>query len=95
MVIKNAIPKFIALLIVCAAASFFAIDADNRILSKADSMSSADFIAYARGLFQHSFIHHYILLFLTCGLFLACVEFLAYVIGLLFRKGRHPNSAGI
>ena len=86
MIIKNAIPKFIALLLVSVAVSFIAISADTEVLAKADSMTSADFIAYVRGLHQHSFIHHCVLMFITGGLFVASVEFIAYVIGLCFKK---------
>ena len=86
MTIRNAIPKFIALLVICVAASFFFIDGDNLIISKADSMSGADFITYIRGLHHHTFVYHYMLVFITGGLFLASVEFLAYVIGLVFKK---------
>jgi hypothetical protein len=86
MTIKNAIPKFIALLIISVAGSFMAASADSLVIAKADSMSSADFIAYVRGLHHHSFLYHYILVFITGGLFIAGVEFLAYVIGLCFKK---------
>ena len=49
-------------------------------------MSGADFITYIRGLHHHTFVYHYMLVFITGGLFLASVEFLAYVIGLVFKK---------
>jgi hypothetical protein len=49
-------------------------------------MSSADFIAYVRGLHHHSFLHHFALLFISGGMFVAGVEFIAYVIGLCFKK---------
>jgi hypothetical protein len=75
-----------ALLVISIAVSFVAISADNLVLAKADSMSSADFIAYVRGLHHHSFIHHYVVMFITGGLFIASVEFVAYVIGLCFKK---------
>ena len=86
MTIKNIIPKFIALLLISIAVSFLAIDADNQVLAKADSMSSADFIAYVRGLHHHSFVHHYVLMFISGGFFVAGVEFLSYVIGLCIKK---------
>ena len=86
MIIKNAIPKFIALLLVSVAVSFIAISADTEVIAKADSMTSADFITYVRGLHHHSFVHHYVLMFITGGLFVASVEFVAYVIGLCFKK---------
>jgi hypothetical protein len=86
MIIKNAFPKFIALLIITVATSFLAIDADSGIVAKADSMTSSDYIAYVHSIYHHSFLHHYVLLFITGGLFVAGVEFLAYVIGLCFKK---------
>ena len=82
MTIKNAIPKFIALLLVSFAVSFIAISADTDVLAKADSMSSADFIAYVRELHHHSFVHHYILMLFIGGMFIAIIEF---VIGLCFK----------
>ena len=86
MVINNAIPKFIALLLVSIAVAFIAISADTAVIAKADSMTSADFIAYVRGLHQHSFVHIYVIFFIANGLFLASVEFVAYVIGLCFKR---------
>jgi hypothetical protein len=86
MIIKNAIPKSVALVIICVAVSFLAIGTDSGVLAKADSMSSADFIAYVRGLHHHSFLHHFVLMFISGGMFVAGVEFIAYVIGLCFKK---------
>jgi hypothetical protein len=90
MTIKNVIPKFLALLLISLAVSFLANSADSRMLAKADSMSNADFIAYVRGLHQHSFLHNYVLLFITAGLLIAGLEFLAYVIGFCFKKKPVP-----
>jgi hypothetical protein len=86
MTIKNAIPKFIALLLVSVGVAFIAIDADREVLAKADSMSAANFIAYVRGLHNHTFVYHYVVMFIVGGLFVASVEFIAYVIGFCFKK---------
>jgi hypothetical protein len=86
MTIDNAIPKFIALLLISIGFSLLAINIDNTFLAKVDSMSNADFIAYERGLHHHSFLHHFVLVVIAGGLFIASLEFVAYVIGLCFKK---------
>ena len=86
MNIKNAIPKFIALILVSVVVAFLAISADSLLLAKIDSMSAADYVAYQRTLYHHSFLHHFILWFIVGGLYIAGVEFIAYVIGLCFKK---------
>jgi hypothetical protein len=86
MTIKNAIPKFIALLLVSSAVAFIAIGADTSILAKIDSMSATEYIDSQRKLYHHSFIHHYVLWVIIGGFYIASVEFIAYVIGLCFKK---------
>ena len=86
MTIKNAIPKFIALLLVNIVVAFIAISADGTILAKIDSMTATEYIESQRKLYHHSFIHHFILWVIFGGLYVASVEFIAYVIALCFKK---------
>jgi hypothetical protein len=86
MTIKNAIPKFIALLLVSVVVAFIAIGADTSILAKIDSMSATEYIDSQRKLYHHSFIHHFVLWVIVGGLYVGSVEFIAYVIGLCFKK---------
>ena len=77
MTVKNAIPKFIALLLVSIVVAFIAIDADTSILKKMDSMTAAEYIQYQRKLHNASFIHHFIIWVIVRGLYVASVEFIA------------------
>ncbi len=86
MTIKNAIPKFIALLLVSIVVAFIAISADGTILTKLDSMTATEYVESQRKLYHHSFLHHFILWVIVGGLYVASVEFIAYVIGLCFKK---------
>ena len=86
MTIKNALPKFIALVLVTVCVGFIMQSSEASIITKIDSMSAADYIEYQRKLYHHSIIHHFILWFLIGGFYIASVEFIAYVIGLCFKK---------
>ena len=86
MIIKNAIPKFIGLLFVSIIVAFIAMSADGSILAKIDSMTATEYVEAQRKLYHHSFIHHFILWVIVGGLYLASVEFIAYVIGFYFKK---------
>ena len=86
MTIKNAIPKFIALLLVSVGVAFIAISTDSTILAKLDSMTATEYVESQRKLYHHSFLHHFILWVIVGGLYVASVEFIAYVIGLCFKK---------
>jgi len=86
MTIKRPIPKFIALVLISLVVSFLAMSADRLILVKLDSMSATEYVDYQRKAFQHSFFHHYVVWLVLGGCYLAMVEFVAYVIGLFFKK---------
>jgi hypothetical protein len=86
MTITNAIPKFIALILVSSVVAFLAIGTDTSILAKIDSMTATDYIESQRKLYHHSFLHHFIIWLIIGGLYIAGVEFIAYVIGLCFKK---------
>ena len=86
MTIKNAIPKFIALILVSSVVGYLAIGIDTSILAKIDSMTATDYIESQRKLYHHSFLHHFIIWLFIGGLYIASVEFIAYVIGLCFKK---------
>jgi hypothetical protein len=86
MTVTNAIPKFIALILVSVVVAFIAIWADGLILAKIDSMSAAEYIEHQRKLYHHSFVHHFVLWVIVGGLYIAGVEFIAYVIGLCFKQ---------
>jgi len=59
---------------------------DAATLSKLDSKSAADFVQKQRTLHQHSAVFHFIGMWKMGGAYLGSVEFLAYFIGLCFRK---------
>ena len=86
MTIKNAVPKFVALVFVTICVSFIMQSSEASILAKIDSMSAADYIEYQRKLYHHSIVHQFILWFFIGGFYIASVEFFAYVIGLCFKK---------
>jgi len=86
MTIKNAVPKFIALVLVTICAAFFAMYADRDLLAKMDSMSASDYIQHHRQIYQHSFSYHFVVWLFVGGFYIASVEFLAYVISLFVKK---------
>lgn len=86
MTIKNAIPKFIAVLLVSTVVAFIALNTDSSILAKIDSMTATEYIQSQRKLYHHSFTHHFIVWVIIGGLYVASVEFIAYVVALCFRK---------
>ena len=86
MTIKNAIPKFIALLLVSVLAAFFAMSTDDTILAKLDSMTATAYVESQRKLFHKSFLHHFILWAIIGGLYVASVEFIAYFIAFCFKR---------
>jgi hypothetical protein len=49
-------------------------------------MTATEYIESQRKLYHHSFVHHFILWVVIGGLYVASVEFIAYVIGLCFKK---------
>jgi len=86
MTIKNAIPKFIALLLVSIVGAWLMLGIDASELSKIDSMSAADFIQKQREIHHHSVFFHFIVVLMMGGFYLGVVEFLSYVIGLCFKQ---------
>jgi len=86
MTIKNAIPKFIALLLVSLVAAFLAYKADDMILAKMNSMTATAYIESQRKLFHRSLMHHFVLWVIIGGLYAVSVEFIAYVIALCFKR---------
>jgi len=86
MSINKPIAKFIALILVSVCLAFIAMSADGTNLAKLDSMSAANFVEFQRKLYHHSFFYHYIIWLVIGGIYIASVEFFAYVIGLLFKK---------
>jgi len=86
MIIKNAIPKFIALVLVSIVGAWLMLGIDASELAKIDSMSAADFIQKQRELHHHSVVFHFIVVLMMGGFYLGVVEFLSYVIGLCFKK---------
>ena len=86
MTIKNAIPKFIALLLVSIVGAWLMLGIDTSALSKLDSMSAADYVQKQRELHHHSVVFHFIVVLMMGGFYLGVVEFLSYVIGLCFKK---------
>jgi hypothetical protein len=86
MTINRPIPKFIALISVSIVVAFIAISTDATILAKLDAMSASEYVESQRKLFHHSFLHHFVIWLIVGGLYLASVEFIAYVIGLFVKK---------
>jgi hypothetical protein len=86
MTIKNAIPKFVALILVSICVAFIMRSIDATVSTKLDSMSAADYVQHQRGIVHHSFAFHFIIWLIIGGLYIASVEFIAYVIGLCFKK---------
>ena len=86
MIVKNAIPKFIALLLVSIVGASLMLGLDASTLSKLDSMSAADYVQKQRELHHHSVVFHFIVVLMMGGFYLGVVEFLSYVIGLCFKK---------
>jgi hypothetical protein len=86
MTITNAVPKFIALLLISIVVAFIATGTDSSLLAKIDSMTASEYIEYQRKIYHHSFMHHFTLWVIIGGLYVASVEFIAYVIGLCFKK---------
>jgi ABC-type amino acid transport system permease subunit len=86
MTINNTIPKLIALLLVSIVVAFIAISADSSILAKIDSMTATEYIQSQRKLYHHSFIHHFTVWVIVGGMYVVSVEFIAYVVGLCFKK---------
>jgi hypothetical protein len=80
MTVKNAIPKFIALLLLSIVVALFAMSADEAIIAKIDSMSATQYAEYSRKLYHHSFLHHFLLWLCVGGFYVAIVEFVAYLI---------------
>jgi hypothetical protein len=86
MIVKNAIPKFIALLLVSIVGAWLMLGIDASALSKLDSMSAADYVQKQRELHHHSVVFHFFVVLMMGGFYLGVVEFLSYVIGLCFKK---------
>jgi hypothetical protein len=86
MTISRPIPKFMALILVSTVIAFIAISADTSILAKIDAMSATEYVEYQRKLYHHSFLHHFVLVLVVGGLYVAGVEFIAFVISLVVRK---------
>lgn len=66
--------------------AYLVIHTDKFVLAKMDVMSASDFLEYIRKLHQHSFHYHFTVFLLLGGAYLAVIEFIAYVIGLVFKK---------
>jgi hypothetical protein len=86
MTVKNAIPKFIALLLVSIIGAWLMLGIDASALRKLDSMSATDYVQKQRELHHHSALFHFIIVLVMGGFYLGVVEFLSYVIGLCFSK---------
>ena len=86
MTIKNAIPKFVALLLVSIVGAWLMRGVDASALSKIDSMSAADYVQRQRALHQHSVVFHFIIVLMMGGFYLGVVEFLSYVIECCFKQ---------
>jgi hypothetical protein len=86
MTISRPIPKFIALVLISIVVAFLTLGADSSLLAKIDSMSATEYIEYQRKLYHHSYWHHFLLWLVIGGLYVASVEFFAYVIGLFVKK---------
>jgi len=90
---QNPITKVIALILITAGLAWLMTRSDAAALSKIDSMSAADYIQYQRELHNHSYIVHFIFLLIFGGFYIGTVEFISYLIALLFRKNPTPDSA--
>ena len=86
MTIKNAVPKFTAVLFVSIVVAILAVSADGSILARLDSMSAGEYIKSQRRLYHNSFLHHYLFWVLIGCFYIASVEFIAYVISRAFKK---------
>jgi hypothetical protein len=86
MTIKIPIRRLIAVLLVSFPVAYIAGATDVSLLAKINSMSAAEYIEYQRELFTHSYFHHYFLMLIMGGFYVASVEFVAFMIGLLCRK---------
>jgi hypothetical protein len=82
----NPIPKVIALILVSICGAFLMLKFDASALMKLDSMSAADFVQHERELHNHSYIFHFIIVLMMGGFYIGVIEFVAYVIGLVFPK---------
>ena len=90
MTINNAIPKFIALLLVSVVGAWLMLGMDASVLSRIDSMPPADYVEKQRELHHHSVVFHFFFVLMMGGFYLGVVEFLSYLIGLGFKQ----KSAG-
>jgi hypothetical protein len=86
MTIKSPIAKFIALIFVSVALAWLSIGVDGASLARMNSMSPTEYIEYQRNLHHHSFLHHLFVWIMIGGFYIASVEFIAFVIGLFFKK---------
>ena len=90
---KNPIPKITALILVSIGVALVMQRTDISILAKINSTSPEDYYDHARHLYQHSFLHQFLIAILFGGFFLGTVEFVAYLISFLFKNAAKPPHA--
>jgi hypothetical protein len=90
---ENPIPKIVALILVCIGVALVLRRMDTSILARMNLMSPGAYVERARHFYQHSFLYHYLIVILFGGFFLGAVEFVAHLVGLLFKKTAKPPYA--
>jgi len=84
---QNPIPKVIALILVSVGAAFIAMHIHDSTLARLDSMSATEYFQHQREVTHpHSFLFHFLLVLMMGGFYVGVVEFIAYLVGLLFKK---------
>lgn len=86
MTVKNAIPKFTALLLISCLVALFAMHADHSLLAKMNSMSAKQFVKSQQRMYHHSYLFHFVVWAIIGGFYLATVEFFAYVLAVCFKR---------
>jgi hypothetical protein len=86
MNITNPIAKAIALVLVSICGTLLMVHSEAATLAKLDSMSATDYVQLQRNLHHHSFGFHFFTILMIGGFFIGIIEFIAYVIGLCFKK---------
>jgi len=76
----------VALVLVSVGVALIMQGFDASSLAKLDSMSAAAVVEHQRSLHSHSFVFHFISWLIAGGFYVGIVEFITYVIGLLFQR---------
>ncbi len=86
MTIKNAISKFISVVLLSILIALIMKKYETSIVAKINSMPAADYIEHQRKIHHHSVISRFFFWIFLGGFYISSVEFIAYIIGLCFKK---------